>query len=133
MKNFLIILSIFLLLQVVKGCINSSNYNNSTTNANQSRYNTMSPSDYYKEMKSENLQYSDVAWQAKNTYGWNCDEITNMSNPISTNGSELKDSYLISQIQGNYSIATCTSGVRLRVYPRYNTYPIITNINGGFE
>lgn len=133
MKNILTILGILLLLLVLKGCINNSNYDNSTTNADQSRYNTMNPADYHEEMKSENLQYADIAWHAKNTYGWDCEEITDMGNPISTSGKELKDPYLISEIQGNYSIATCTSGTKLRVYPRTSTYPIITNINGGFD
>ncbi len=133
MKNILTILGILLLLLVLKGCINNSNYDNNTTNADQSRYNTMNPADYHEEMKSENLQYADIAWHAKNTYGWDCEEITDMGNPISTSGKELKDPYLISEIQGNYSIATCTSGTKLRVYPRTSTYPIITNINGGFD
>ncbi len=133
MKNFFIILGVLILLQMISSCIREPTYNNTTTNANQSRYNDINPADYYKEMKSDNLQYSDIAWHAKNTYGWYCDEITNMGEPISTSGKELRDSLLISQIVGNYSVATCTSGVKLRVYPRTSTYPIITNINGGFD
>ena len=133
MKNFWIIVFICIVITTFKGCIGESNYQNIETNANQSRYNEMKPSDYYKEMKSENLQYADIAWHAKNTYGWNCSEIPNMGSDIQTSGQELKDSYLISQIKGYYNIATCTSGKKLRVYPRYNTYPIITNINGGFD
>ena len=133
MKNILTILGILLLLLVLKGCINNSNYDSSTTNVSQSQYNTMSPADYHTEMKSENLQYADVAWQAKNTYGWNCEEITSLGEDIKTTGQELKDPMLISEIKGVYNIATCSSGVKLRVYPRYNTYPIITNINGGFD
>ena len=125
MKNFFIILSVLILLQMLKGCISEPTYNNSTTSANQSRYNDMNPADYYKEMKSDNLQYADIAWHAK--------EITNMGEAVSTSGQELRDSLLISQIQGTYSVATCTSGAKLRVYPRTSTYPIITNINGGFE
>ena len=65
MRIFLIILGLFLLLQMLKGCADSLSYNNDTTNANQARYNTMSPSDYHSEMKSENLQYADVAWHAQ--------------------------------------------------------------------
>jgi len=132
-KTVLYIIAFFLIISLVKCVSNNSNYQSETTHQSQSKYNDMSPSDYYKEMKSTNLQYSDVAWQAKNTYGWNCDEIINMSEPISTSGNELKDPLLISQIVGNYSIATCSSGIKLRVYPRISTYPIITNINGGFE
>lgn len=133
MKNFLTIFGILLLLLVFKSCINNSTYDNSTTNANQSRYNDMNPADYHAEMKSENLEYADVAWHAKNTYGWNCEEITSLGDDIKTSGQELKDPFLISQIKGIYNIATCSSGVKLRVYPRYNTYPIITNVNGGFD
>lgn len=113
----------------MSGCGYQDNY----TKSEQSTYNNMSPADYSNKMKSENLEYADVAWHAQNTYGWNCSEITDIGSPIQTNGKELKDSYLISQIKGNYSIATCSSGTKLRVYPRYNTYPIITNINGGFD
>lgn len=104
-----------------------------TTKASESRYNDMDPADYYKEMKSDNLEYSDIAWHAQNTYGWNCSEVISLGQEIQTDGKELKDPALISEITGTYSIATCSSGEKLRVYPRYNTYPIITNINGGFE
>jgi len=121
---------IFILL--VNSCNKEQDYS-TTTKATQSRYNTMNPSDYYKEMKSENLQYADIAWQAKNTYGWNCDEIVSLGENISTSGNELGDSYLKSQIKGYYQVATCSSGEKLRIYPRYSTYPIITNINGSFD
>ncbi len=103
------------------------------TKVEESRYNDMSPSDYHSEMKSDNLQYADIVWHAKNTYGWNCNEIVDMSEPIPTSGKELKDPMLISEIVGNYSIATCSSGLKLRVYPRKDTYPVITNINGGWD
>ena len=133
MKNFLIILGIFLLVQILKGCVSETTSTNPATKATESRYNDMNPADYYTEMNSNDLEYADIAWHAQNTYGWNCSEVTNLDEPVSTSGKELKDSYLISQIVGTYSIATCSSGVKLRVYPRTDTYPIITNINGGFE
>ena len=131
-KEFIVFIFILFLFGIFTWKPNDT-YKNNNTNMNDSVYNTMSPSDYHSEMKSENLQYADVAWHAQNTYGWNCSEIVNIGEAIQTSGRELKDSYLISQIKGNYSIATCSSGLKLRIYPRYNTYPIITNINGGFE
>ena len=127
-----IIIGIILILFIFLFLINSSK-EELKTKASESRYNEMSPTEYYKEMKSENLQYADIAWHAQNTYGWNCSEIISLGENISTNAKELKDQYLISQTIGYYNIATCSSGEKLRIYPRSNTYPIITNINGGFE
>jgi hypothetical protein len=40
---------------------------------------------------------------------------------------------LISELKGYYQVATCSSGIQLRVYARKDTYPIITNIDGGFN
>ena len=103
------------------------------TKVEQSRYNNVAPSEYYKEMKSDNMEYADIAWHAKKTYGWNCDEVTNLGDKVYTNGNEIGDSYLKSQMVGYYQVATCSSGTKLRVYPRKDTYPMITNINGGWE
>lgn len=148
MKKYLKLISCLSLITLITcGCGDnntnniSSNVDNryntvhtrNTTRADESRYNEMNPADYYKEMKSENLEYSDIAWHAKNTYGWDCSEIVKMGEPISTNGRELRSADLISSIKGTYQVAYCSSGLELRVYPRYNTYPVITNINGGFD
>ena len=134
MKKFIILILVILMLRACVGLFNSdSNNNQPKTNMEQSRYNDMSPTDYHKEMKSENLEYADIAWHAQRTYGWNCEEITALGEDIKTSGKELRDPMLIKEIKGTYNIATCTSGVKLRVYPRYNTYPIITNINGTFD
>lgn len=103
------------------------------TKVEQSRYNDIAPSEYYKEMKSDNLEYADIAWHAKKTYGWNCDEVTDLGEKVYTSGNEIGDSYLKSQMVGYYQVATCSSGTKLRVYPRKDTYPMITNINGGWE
>lgn len=103
------------------------------TKVEQSRYNNISPSEYYKEMKSDNMEYADIAWHAKKTYGWNCDEVTDLGDKVYTSGNEIGDSYLKSQMVGYYQVATCSSGTKLRVYPRKDTYPMITNINGGWE
>lgn len=134
MRTFITLTTIGFLAILLTGCGKKrvqSDYQ--TTHASQSRYNDISPSEYYKEMKSDNLQYSDIAWHAKNTYGWDCEEVTNLGDNIPSSGKELNDPYLISELAGGYQVATCSSGVQLRVYPRTNTYPIITNINGGFD
>lgn len=127
MRKTIFILPIMMTLLFLQGC------GSNNTRADQSRYNDMAPADYHFEMKSENLEYADIAWQAKNTYGWNCTEVTSLGKKISTSGNELGDDSLKSQIKGYYKVATCSSGVQLRVYPRYDTYPIITNINGGWD
>ena len=103
------------------------------TKVEQSRYNNVAPSQYYKEMKSDNMEYADIAWHAKKTYGWNCDEVTDLGEKIYTSGNEIGDAYLKSQMVGYYQVATCSSGTNLRVYARKDTYPMITNINGGWE
>ena len=130
-KSILIVMGILIILSLIISSIGSKQ--TSKTKVEESRYNTLSPTEYHKEMKSENLQYADIAGQAKKTYGWNCDEITNLGEKITTSGNEIGDSYLKSQIKGYYQVATCSSGIKLRVYPRYDTYPIITNINGGWD
>ncbi len=114
-------------------CVGCGNNPASNTKVEQSRYNNIAPTEYYKEMKSDNLEYADIAWQAKKTYGWDCDEVTSLGEKVNTSGNEIGDSYLKSQIKGYYQVATCSSGVQLRVYPRKDTYPIITNLNGGWD
>lgn len=79
------------------------------------------------------MEYADIAQHAKKTYGWNCDEVTDLSEKVYTNGNEIGDAYLKSQMVGYYQVATCSSGTKLRVYPRKDTYPMITNFNGGWE
>lgn len=111
--------------------LQSNQINN--TKVEESRYNNISPSEYYKEMKSDNMEYADIAWHAKKTYGWNCDEVIDLGEKVYTSGNEIGDSYLKSQMVGFYQVATCSSGTKLRVYPRKDTYPMITNINGGWE
>ena len=80
------------------------------TKVEQSRYNNVAPSQYYKEMKSDNMEYADIAWHAKKTYGWNCDEVTDLGEKIYTSGNEIGDAYLKSQMVGYYQVATCSSG-----------------------
>ena len=66
---------------------NSTTVNTTTsvtpkTKVEESRYNNLAPSEYYKEMKSDSLEYADIAWQASKTYGWNCSEVTNLSDKV---------------------------------------------------
>ena len=69
-----------------------------------------------------------IAWHAQKTFGWNWNKVIALDDKINTNGSELGDANLITQIKGYYQIATCSSGLKLRVYPRKDTYPTITKI-----
>jgi hypothetical protein len=135
-SNILLVALVFTVSILTTGCgnqeVTTTTTGNNTT-VEESRYNDMSPSDYYKEMKSDNLAYSDIAWHAYRTYGWDCSEVTNLGEKINTSGKELRDPLLISELKGYYQVATCSSGIQLRVYARKDTYPIITNIDGGFE
>lgn len=130
-KQKIILVIIFLTFYIVGNLIEDKPVSN--TKVEDSKYNNISPSEYYKEMKSDNMEFADIAWHAKKTYGWNCDEVTDLGEKVYTSGNEIGDSYLKSQMVGYYQVATCSSGTKLRVYPRKDTYPMITNINGGWE
>lgn len=65
---------------------------------------------------SYGLSNADLAWHAKNTYGWNC-------NSVIRKAPQANSFYFI----------TCGNGKRLRVYPRANKHPRITNENGGWN
>ena len=130
-KQKIILVIIFLTFYIVGNLIEDKPVSN--TKVEDSKYNNISPSEYYKEMKSDKMEFADIAWHAKKTYGWNCDEVTDLGEKVYTSGNEIGDSYLKSQMVGYYQVATCSSGTKLRVYPRKDTYPMITNINGGWE
>lgn len=130
-KQKIILVIIFLTFYIVGNLIEDKPVSN--TKVEDSKYNNISPSEYSKEMKSDNMEFADIAWHAKKTYGWNCDEVTDLGEKVYTSGNEIGDSYLKSQMVGYYQVATCSSGTKLRVYPRKDTYPMITNINGGWE
>ena len=130
-KQKIILVIIFLTFYIVGNLIEDKPVSN--TKVEDSKYNNISPSEYSKEMKSDNMEFADIAWHAKKTYGWNCDEVTDLGEKVYTSGNEIGDSYLKSQKVGYYQVATCSSGTKLRVYPRKDTYPMITNINGGWE
>jgi len=83
------------------------------TKAVQSRY----EHDIRLATTSEDLTKADLAWHALNTYGWDCEEVTKQDVPS-------KDGYYV---------ITCSSGKKLRVYPRSQQHPRITNSNGDFK
>jgi hypothetical protein len=62
------------------------------------------------------LTKADLAWHALNTYGWDCDEVVDRG-----------------EQRGDYFVISCSSGLQLRVYPRPNQQPRITNIEGGYR
>lgn len=66
---------------------------------------------------SEGLTKADIAWHAVNTYGWDCEEVVKQDTPTR---------------DGDF-VVTCSSGKRLRVYPRPQQHPRITNISGDYK
>ena len=93
--GFIIILIIWFIVHNVRTGIEETIKNPSpqpqtnNTKVEESRYNNISPSEYYKEMKSDNMEYADIAWHAKKTYGWNCDEVTDLGDKVYTSGNEI--------------------------------------------
>lgn len=83
------------------------------TKASQSAY----EKDIRKATTSEGLTKADLAWHALNTYGWDCEEVISKDAPT-------KDGYYV---------ITCSNGTKLRVYPRKNKHPRITNIQGTYK
>ena len=90
-----------------------SSWSAEPTKAKQSVYET----DIRKATTSNNLTKADLAWHALNTYGWDCEEVV-------SKGELTKDKY--------YEI-TCSSGKKLRVYPRNGKHPRITNSEGTYK
>lgn len=66
---------------------------------------------------SEGLTKADIAWHAVNTYGWDCEEVVKQDAPT----------------RDGYYVVTCSSGKKLRVYPRPQQHPRITNISGDYK
>lgn len=82
------------------------------TRASESEYNR----DITKATTSEGLTNADIAWHALNTYGWDCEEVVSREAQVS-----------------DYFVVDCSSGVKLRVYPRVGQHPRITNSSGGYS
>ncbi|MDO8347237.1 MAG: hypothetical protein Q7S85_05015 [Rugosibacter sp.] len=83
------------------------------TKASQSVY----EKDIRKATTSQGLTKADLAWHALNTYGWDCEEVTAQE----------------AQTKEGYFVITCSSGKKLRVYPRQGQHPKITNIKGTYK
>jgi len=83
------------------------------TKAVQSSYNE----DIREATASQGLTKADLAWQAQNTYGWDCAEVVSKGE-MTPNG---------------YFFIECSSGEKLRVYPRTGKHPKITNAGGGYN
>ncbi|WP_414910944.1 hypothetical protein [Pseudomonas sp. IT-P44] len=66
---------------------------------------------------SRNLSKADLAWHALNTYGWDCSEVISEHQPAAE----------------KFSVITCSSGLKLRVYRRSDAHPIIRNMKGGYD
>lgn len=66
---------------------------------------------------SHSLSKADLSWHALNTYGWDCPEV------ISENDKN----------SDGYFMIECSNGKKLRVYPRPNKHPKITNMEGGYR
>lgn len=81
--------------------------------ASESSYNQ----DMAQATTSEGLTKADLAWHAKNTYGWDCSEVVSKGDTTSE----------------GYFIIECSSGEKLRVYPRSGKHPKITNESGGYN
>jgi len=93
--------------------IKQADTNNEPTKAIQSELNDLPLTERY---TSSNLNKADLAWHASNTYGWDCQEVVE-----------------VGESNGEYYNITCSSGLKLRVYPRVNEYPKITNEYGTYE
>ena len=70
---------------------------------------------------SDGLSKADLAWHAVNTYGWDCPEVVSQGHQ----GQQLK--------RDGYYVITCSSGKKLRVYPRSGQHPRITNYRGNYN
>lgn len=77
---------------------------------------SMINNDIARRSTSRGLSNADLAWHAVKTYGWDCYKV-------------------IARLQYHsaYYEITCSSGLKLRVYPRPGKHPRITNIYGTYE
>jgi len=67
---------------------------------------------------STSMSDDDIAWHAVNTYGWDCDTLIDIDRTLRPD---------------HFFMVTCASGQRLRVYPRDNQHPKITNRFGKMD
>ncbi|ROM94433.1 hypothetical protein BK658_17935 [Pseudomonas brassicacearum] len=74
--------------------------------------------DFSNISSSRNLTKADLAWHALNTYGWDCEEVVDVQP---------------AEPGKKYSVITCANSRKLRVYPRSDAHPIITNMKGQLD
>lgn len=86
---------------------------NKPSAANQSSYNN----DIRQATTSSGLSKADMAWHAQNTYGWDCAQVVSKGEMTSE----------------GYFFIDCSSGKKLRVYPRAGQHPRITSESGGYN
>lgn len=82
---------------------------------------------------SENLSKADLSWHAIATYGWDCNEVLKKGGVKTIKDGDLYIESSAGQIKGEYYEIVCSSGLRLKVFPRKNAHPLITNIEGDFR
>ena len=87
--------------------------NQEPTKASQSEY----EHNIRRATTSDGLSKVDLAWHAKNTYGWDCSEVI-------SEGEMTADGYFFIE---------CSSGNKFRVYPRAGKHPKITNEGGTYK
>ena len=100
-------------LMILVACDGGCTKSPEPTKASQSSY----ESDFLSATTSSGLTKADLAWHALNTFGWDCSEVI-------SRGEMQKEGYYI---------IDCSSGTRLRVYPRNGKHPSIRNEQGGYN
>ena len=112
-NTLFVILIVLIIAYMLGGGYSGPSMKTEPTKAVSSEYNK----DIRKATTSNNLSKADIAWQATNTYGWDCEEVISKSG-MNTDG---------------YYYVECANGTRLRVYPRDGQHPRLTNANGTYK
>lgn len=102
-------LAVVVLVSMLSACGNEAE----PTKADQSSYNN----NIRQATTSSGLSKADLAWHAQNTYGWDCAQVVSQGEMTSE----------------GYFFIECSSGKKLRVYPRSGQHPKITNESGGYN
>ncbi len=112
-KLIIALLLAWFLYVVFSASFSNSPSQQAQTKASDSAYNQS----ITKATTSNNLSNADLAWHAKNTYGWDCSEVIARGE----------------MVENKYFIITCANDTQLRVYPRAGQHPKITNIQGTYK
>jgi len=113
MKKIQAVFVILIVMGFAGGFLSAGSVEKEPTKASQSPYNK----NYRLATTSEDLSKADLAWHAKNTYGWDCEEVVSKK--------EIDSS-------GNLLIE-CANGEKFRVRLRPGRHPIITNKYGTYK